>query len=496
MRHAAAELIADAGLNLPSSSQFKTLADFLCELLADSSEEVCAAGLKLFQSKGTLDMVEVVEKAFENASSYTRDKVTQAVEKVQARHDPRQAFSRVLSGECSHVGEVLPIIELVSFDIDKEVLLTATQHQDAKVAAFAARRLADRGELPLDVLPVLLAHPSLDVRRVAFKQAGKSVSEVAGTVSARNLLEVFKDVDSEKRKEIVFDIIRAFPADELSKQLNWFSPDAAEQIYRSLALDYFEANAGRIRDDLNDSFAKFQQRSLDLMGVENEQERDKMVADWAELESWLNARYAAAAFEGLAAHGSKRDAALARRYLKSVPNDYQTIKARVQSLRVLARFGTANDVKMLMRLAQDGNVSGSDVNKAAADAALSLSPSVEGAAGVFLQNKDHDLVQRALKALWTEEVGVVLPHVEPLLRENSWTRHAALFYVARKCTSEQLEQLLVRYREDRYFYDVVCCIDQVLYAPPPLAQFYLRNIKQSVLPEWGPEFLENGEEQS
>jgi len=73
--------------------------------------------------------------------------------------------------------------------------------------------------------------------------------------------------------------------------------------------------------------------------------------------------------------------------------------------------------------------------------------------------------------------------LEPLLKdENDVVRRKVAAFFAMKFTAEELEALLGRYTSQLpYYFDVVCWLDRILYAPAQLRQFFTRRLNDDLL---------------
>jgi hypothetical protein len=67
-----------------------------------------------------------------------------------------------------------------------------------------------------------------------------------------------------------------------------------------------------------------------------------------------------------------------------------------------------------------------------------------------------------------------------LNNDNEKIRTRVMAFYVYRYDEEELKELLGQYTsEQSYYYDVVCCFDRILYAPPRLASFYRESIKDS-----------------
>jgi hypothetical protein len=72
--------------------------------------------------------------------------------------------------------------------------------------------------------------------------------------------------------------------------------------------------------------------------------------------------------------------------------------------------------------------------------------------------------------------------VEPMLTEESdVVRRKALAFIVVKSSHDENEGVLARYlAQPRYYYDVVCWLDRILYAPDQLRQTYCAKLEREL----------------
>ncbi|MCB7128621.1 MAG: hypothetical protein J3T61_03680, partial [Candidatus Brocadiales bacterium] len=160
-----------------------------------------------------------------------------------------------------------------------------------------------------------------------------------------------------------------------------------------------------------------------------------------------------------------------RRYLSE-----SNYKVQLEATRIIGRFGDPVDVDALISLAKD---SYGELKEMTVNTAIKLSPGLAGAASIFLKTKDAESVALAIKSILEEDLSEVRPVLEPLLvSDNTDIRVAILAYFVKQCPEDKLEELLSTYIEkSSYYYNVVCWLDRVLYAPPPLKEMYTHQLE-------------------
>ena len=120
-------------------------------------------------------------------------------------------------------------------------------------------------------------------------------------------------------------------------------------------------------------------------------------------------------------------------------------------IALVRKFGDQRDAESLFRLSQEGD---SNVRRAAADAFVHFA----------LQHTDFD---SALMTL--------------LNRPEERIRLAAVGQAASRLTREQIDGLIKNYQaQQTYYYDVVCWLDRIAYAPAPFGDVFKTTLKNNI----------------
>jgi hypothetical protein len=279
---------------------------------------------------------------------------------------------------------------------------------------------------------------------------------------------------------------------------------SGHEAYRALALEHFSEFGERIREDLRTDFAEaaeaYYQHELEVWRriestppvVENVQllmppmtslfsnrKRDNVEKENLTPESMAQsdvmgrkADYLAAAMAGLARNGSPDDAEIGRRFLFHSEDD-----VRIEAIRIIRRFGNAKDVPNLIKIAKSSE---GLLQELAANSALVVANDMREIADELLATGDEILVSSAVTELIArgdkKAIGDFLK--EYLYNDNEKVRTRVMSFFVFRYDDKELESLLTQYTsEEVYYYDVVCCFDRVLYAPPRLASSYRKFVE-------------------
>jgi hypothetical protein len=120
----------------------------------------------------------------------------------------------------------------------------------------------------------------------------------------------------------------------------------------------------------------------------------------------------------------------------------------------------------------------------AAQAALDLSSERLEVAAEFLNTGHILLVSIAVADLIVNgDKEIVGNFLKPYLyRDNETVRNGVMAFFVFRYEHQELKDLLDQYvRQPIYYFDVVCCFDRVLYAPPRLRSFYRTSVERTLL---------------
>jgi hypothetical protein len=218
-----------------------------------------------------------------------------------------------------------------------------------------------------------------------------------------------------------------------------------------------------IRRDLSDEFATLLGASRERLAASYGSKAGVLIEQWKELEPFVRVRYMAAGLKVLANRGNKSDARLARDLVTR-----QEPELQIAAARILAKWGDPTDGEILLRVAEK---SVGDLENISAQGALELD---RGSVDTLLASTDRELIGVFLRWLLDHDAPDLVRKLEPLLTNSDvGLREKALAVLVRKSTEDELETLLKTYTDKpTYYYNVVCWLDRILYAPPPLREFF------------------------
>ncbi len=467
---------------------------------SDSTEEVRTGALRLLEEAGVKPSVELVEVALGETSALVRRAaldyagkwggpellpllqhhasgddasiVTTARERILARTEPNAALADVPVGFFGSQESILEELRSQASKITPEALRIALKHDEKSVRQFAALELDARDDLSPAEASALLEDHSLQVREVGIRRLVRLGNDLPPE-RIKELLTPTSDnkvgllVPLSQRDEVDPDIaieerLMQLSESELVNMVDWIDT-LGRMAYKVLALKYFHEMATQIREDLRTGFASIREQTVVALRTKYGAAIESTIKQFSKYEEHIQSEFAAAALWGLAANGDESDADFARQEIHK-SGKYLGNESKRAAVALLKRYGNPSDAEMLLQLARD---SYGDIKQEAVEAALVVSPGTSGVAKEALRSGDITLVKAALRAIWEQPPDSLMPLLMSCLAiESVEIRIAALAYLVNRLDSKELESLFDEYvSQEHYYYNVVCWLDRILYAP-------------------------------
>jgi hypothetical protein len=369
-------------------------------------------------------------------------------------------LEQVLSRPAAPPAQVLTQLDLSGSSLDTALIIRATQHPDPDVRAFGIKALATKGELPPDWAIRFTKDSSVDVRRVAYReliQHGVKVDPYEISDAAVRLTIFDHDLG--------LALYGLYSEAELHELADWYNPDGPV-AYEILASRQPEKMLAQLRADLSDSFVRFRQESSTRLKAKLGPFADDVLQKWNTLDDFTSTNFIAAALRVIRSHVKPEDAATARKYIGHPNRDVQ-----LEAIHLLESVGDKTDVNTLLGIAQ---ASYGILQELAASTSLKLAPGPDGAAIDLIKTDKPNLIGYALDSLSGTEANVARTILEPLVKSSQETiRVLAVAFAVRRLPTSEIEPLLTDYlTPSSYYYNVVCWLDRILYAPEPLRSAY------------------------
>jgi len=450
--------------------------DQLENLLSDNSKEVRKETLALIRKARKEELMPWVQQGLSDEDSSVRNEALKAELILIAENDINSAFKKLLNSDVSGCQSVLN--SLNAGQIDRDLLLKALKNQPKIIRKFAVEELIKRNDLPSDLAFDLLKDDKKDISKKCYKYLIKK----GESLSINKIEERFEHSPGFSGKhEIIFDLFQSYEVDELLKKVNWYEPNSF-LAYKALGFNDYDNRKELIRSDLENEFERLREKALNELkdeytekvtsDSESQEIEDKVEEEFKKFDNFIRKKFIYSALSVLATQTKESDICFARRYINS-----SLYEVRLEAVKIIKKVGDVSDLDDLKQISKEGSL---ELKKTAAEAALnnpSSDADTKEIINEFLETQDLELIRYAFE--YAEEVQYdIVPRAEELLQDESFRiREEALSYLIKHQTLDDLEVLLERYLENsRYYYNVVCWLDRILYAPDPLPVKYKEKI--------------------
>ncbi|MGO9094598.1 MAG: DUF4062 domain-containing protein [Bryobacteraceae bacterium] len=330
--------------------------------------------------------------------------------------------------------------------------------------------LADASLEALKSMPV----PGLSEAAVAELRARGTLGEGGRTPTVRRhgltLASSFRGFlgsssEAGATDEDEYDRLSRENTDSIRNSLDWYQL-AGPAAYQ-LLVERGEIAKEIARKDLTERFQRIRDESherleealgTEIAGIQRQA--------FEKYQEFLTRLYTAGALAALATEPTREDLIVARQCLND--NDDAV---RTAAVGIVASRGTAADVRDLIDIARSGF---GEQRRLALDGVVRLTADKLEAARTLIVLEGRDMRRTALSLTEGLGDGDALPFLEELLaHEDEETRLGAIGQVIKRLNHERLANLLCEYTErGGYFYNVAVWLDRVLYAPPPIGDYY------------------------
>jgi HEAT repeat protein len=401
--------------------------------------------------------------------------------RLEAVNDPEAAFRLAVQADQELSEQVGESLGGQAGEVPLEALAALAGAPAEGVRILAAELLGERGEEAAPALRLLLDDPedavliaALDAL-VGLPEAAEELRGAAERIGERGRF------DAEIRRRLA----RLRSVDELRGELDWTIFGTAGE-YQVLAEEHLGEFGDQLRRDLGDDFVEFAREGresflealepksraalealLDREDPEDDhQDGSEKAPDWRTIRDhlkggkWNLRSFSIAALRGLGVAGECADADLVREHLDAADSD-----VREAAAVALARVGAPEDVPRLLELARGPG------GEPFAAAAIALSPGPGGAAKELL-GAGPAVALLAARHLYSRAADLDEEALDGLLRhESDGVRRVGVACVLARTDADPaaLEKTLASYTSgETYYYNVVCELDRLLFAPPEL----------------------------
>lgn len=437
-------------------------------LLSDNDTTLITLILSYVSEIGIRDDLELIDEFFkpENKSMYSF--ALAAKLSIISREDPNEGLVQILQLSSDLISaSIIQMLTRESSSLKSSLLVEALEHYNSSIKTFAFIELERRGELTKEIVLPLLESSNNEMRPNLYKFLINQGQQI-------NLEEIEKELEgsSEAKNEILFYMYNKISDEELNNSLDWFNNDG-HIIYKVLCLRNYGKMKTRIVADLDNNFEKLYIESHGKFLQKYGSIGADILRKWENLKEFIRNRFIFSALSILIQCDNQESIRVARKYISS-----EDAGTKELAVRIIERYGDSSDAQALVNISMK---SYGKLKSLAAEVALKLKPGITGVPMTFLLTNDRDLIRLSLKSLRSEPITKTRNIIEILLKnDNEFIRSQAILFLIDKLPRDELVNLLANYPKDTYYYNIMCWLDRVLYAPLSLKQVFREKLENEL----------------
>jgi len=242
-------------------------------------------------------------------------------------------------------------------------------------------------------------------------------------------------------------------------------------VYLAWGLSGGRSVVENIRNDLRNNFERHKVNLLvkieETKGDTEEIQRAR--ESLQKIENSLTIELTVSALKVLEKYGKAGDKIIAKKFLKS-----DDVQVRASAVNLFAKYAGKRDIDVLLEIVKDGDTEG---RITAAKRILKLNTSEQHIRDL-LESNYSNVVKEVLCWHITNKEKLNWGDISILFySKNDEIRLLTTAYATKTWNRQQLELLLKKYlSSETYYYDVVCWLDRILYAPRNLSQGYKKKL--------------------
>lgn len=483
-------------------------------ILTTESSENKIDWLSYLGSTGTIEDLPIASSACHDDYASVRAAADEARNLILARYKPNELLEELLESKKTLEESIAKKLTERIDELDTKLLFRSLTFSQEDFRIFSLNELILRKEISEAQLRELVTDNSQKIKEASYK----AIINLGGSISLDDIGDKKEDsslLTEKKSPEIRLTYFNSLAPDNLMDYIKSSLVMDINYAYRALSENHFNYISERVRDDLKDEFSTFLEREIldykrlkhkDLLelydqvkdisaestqvtGILDSKSFDEFKETIIELlvqlevtkkffEEHIKYDFIAAALSGLVLYGNPGDIIWGRKYLELRKFTEFGELLQISAIKLVELYGDQSDIEVLIKVSESTY---GDISRLAAKAAIKLSPGVKGVASSLLSTERPDLAFIAVDSFNSQDKSEAFELLEPMLaQDNSAFRSCALLYFLKFSSAEELEGLLNRYMQNRYYYSVVCMIDRILYSPSPYKEMYLNEFESEI----------------
>jgi hypothetical protein len=473
----------------------------------DNENEIKIKALDICASRGDESYLKTIEAHLSDTNKDVARSAWTAKFAILSRTNTEAAIKFLQESE-NNGGLYISYLKKIKDNISETKLRELTNNTDPQIQTFAFKQLLNMEHLSTNEIRSLLDNQSPELRRLAYlslidsgeKFDAKVVKEKWSS-EHRTLLGGLLSASSTNQMEfIVSKIYDGYQKEALLGEINWLPSDTGALAYFSFGCRFFDSFKEQLHKDLDTDFKRIKDKYIENFEhelrrvikehiskdpklsneplsriepiiekmLENQMKRN--LAEIEELDEFIKKHFILSALRILTLRGTSESLKYARKYADSNDKEIQDLV-----VQIISKYGNDEDVPALIKIAFN-NYSSTKIE--AVRWALKFSGFDKTVIKQFLESGEKEIVKTCLAYDLTAKLYSLTEDAKKLLMDKTDDiRLYALSYLANILASKKLDALLKTYLAGpTYYYNVVCWLDKILFAPFKIKKTYKKEL--------------------
>lgn len=471
----------------------------LLSKISDTEDEIKIKAFEISTIRGDESYLNTIDGYLSDPNKEVAEAAWTAKFAILSRIHPDLAIGFLLKFKTDR-GTYKPYLNQIKKSISEANLRELVSDSDSDIKLFAYEQLLKNGQISHDEIRTLWDNQSIELKKFAYL----SLIDLGEKFNAKNIRERWPYEQrgpllgghwhyNEQRESVIEKIYENSSKEELWNEIDWNSV-TGHIAYRCYGLKYYESFKELLYKDLDTDFKRIKDAFVKkfesaIKGIINDNKSedshlsniltvpvsmDERLPQIDKHVGFTRKQFIVSALSILISKGVSEALVYARKYATLEDAD---IKNCV--VQIIANHGTLEDVPALLKIAFDSYGS---TKIEATKQALIYSNFNKEIIQQFISSGDKDIVKACLSyGLAIKENSVLENAKDLLMHKTEDIRIYALSYLANKLSKEKLPELLNNYLAGTtYYYNVVCWLDRILFAPSKIRSFYKKYLLNKI----------------
>ena len=486
-------------LDFMDSFWSKRYLKFVSQCTVDASDQIIRKALYILKKYGDIKSLNIIENYLVNSNNDIAKEAWEAKFTILMRQDLEKAKMFFLEYKSlRNNGYISNIVKILTREEIKDLLKEDNSGITDEIYSY----LINNKKINESEIKVLASSEDFNIRIKAINslmEMGEPI-EISSVKSFKSYPFGYYLFD-DKLDKIIIELLKKKEKDKICQKFQWLSENGKLDYY--VYYTHFGGSIEEVRLDIENNYKKMKENFLEsyIEGLNkeirtvvkrneniSEENYNNIVKKTIEIRLKENEKqiskvneygikeYSVYSLKILYEKGEKDDLKYAKKYFKI--DDEQLHE---QIINMYNKWGDEKDIDDLVEIAKNSKP---DLKMKYGELAIKFDrKEKKSVISKYLETEDEVLIKISLKYLLACMNKKHVDRIKKLLlSENDDIRLYALSYLVQVLNMKEMKKLLSNYLGDgaRYFYNIVCWLDRILYSPARVKKHYREQLKKLI----------------